>query len=734
MSTFINVWNAIALDWGMWLANAAVQSACILALVAGLWLLIRKRGSAHFGYALFLLPFVPLAIPSLWSLQLDSAAPSALTNLLPSKLFAQHQAGTTSTDAALFGLMAENGSAAGLAEQASDSASTTADVLASAELQTADTNAELQATAAGVTAASALSSTPTWIAWTFLTWILFTLGMLIAFVRTQIRTARQVATTRSLSAHDAKRVCVVLDRLGAPSNIQVLECTGVSGPAAWGVRKPSILFPPDMIEELDDSQLAWVIGHELAHHKRLDLLMGAAQRILRIVWFFHPLVWWQCRRLDHLRECACDETAQARTQTRGKLCAQALLQVAAKSSLPQNSRFALQTLHNDKNTMKQRIHRLMNTKRSARAGMTPLAIPMLLLAAGISTTTFRFQNTETSTTDAITTSAIGKAQSWLIDQQMPDGHWPAGPGFDQAAGEFTTVGITGLVLISLENADESITAERRDKAVKLGLGYLKEPLESADSPSKKEQRFQALASHAVATQAWLNAHKNAAGDGWRTTATKAIHVLIKSRNPYGGWGYEFVPNGDTNTFNTVLAMRALATAKGLGFDIPKDAYEGSSTWLDSMTNKKSGKVGYNWGGPHQFQDVRLIAKKESHPVKYTELCTAMSILGQEALGTEITESKEIMLGLGLLASKAPAWNASASNVDYYYWYFGMEAMSLAGGVFEQKWKDSLNEVLQSKQLGGKGLIGSFPAVDAWSDSKATVHATVMATLALQAAE
>ncbi|MCP4092295.1 MAG: hypothetical protein GY747_02510 [Planctomycetes bacterium] len=112
----------------------------------------------------------------------------------------------------------------------------------------------------------------------------------------------------------------------------------------------------------------------------------------------------------------------------------------------------------------------------------------------------------------------------------------------------------------------------------------------------------------------------------------------------------------------------------------------------------------------------------------------MAILSFDAMGEDITESAEMTLGMSLLASKRPAWNPSNSSVDYYYWYFGTEAMKLVGGVFEKKWREGLAQALTVHQLGGEGLHGSFPAVDAWSDSKATVHATVMATLALQAVQ
>jgi beta-lactamase regulating signal transducer with metallopeptidase domain len=730
MSDFVATWNSVALDWGLWLVNAAVQSAWVLALVTGLWLLIRKRGSAHLGYALFLLPLVPLAAPSFWSLQLNSPAPTVLRSVLPTQWLESPSTLAANADADADVDANINAVIPGLSGKSSTSTE-----LRSASASPTQTESALppENTTATVTS--------TWIAWTFLAWALMTLYMLVLFVKTQILTAKQVGTTSALSARNAKRVCVVLDQLNAPQHIQVLECSGVAGPAAWGLHKPRILFPPNMIEELDDSQLAWVIGHELAHHRRFDLLIGAAQRVLQIAWFFHPLVWWQCRKLDHLRECACDETSQARTQTRGKQCAQALLQVAAQSSLPQNPRFALQTLHNNKQTMKHRIHRLMNTKRTARAGMTPLAIPLLLLAAGISTTTLRFQTdkavvspeviAETGNFTTAPQGAIGMAQAWLISQQQPDGHWPAGPGFEKASGEFTTVGITALVLISLENADPSIAKSRRDKAVQKGLAFLKDSLENASEIYVTSQSFQALASHAVATRAWLGGHRDATDQAWRTTAKKALATLELARNPYGAWGYEFEPSGDANVFNTALALQALATAKEMGFETSRDVAAGAQLFLNTMTNMETGRVGYTHG---ILGDVRLVAKKESHPALFTDLSTAMSILAHHAMGTEITDSKALALGVSVLASKRPSWNKSSSSVDYYYWYFGSKAMKLVGGEFEKKWQEDLHAALLPRQLGSEGLIGSFPAVDAWSEPKATVHATVMATLALQAAE
>ena len=54
-----------------------------------------------------------------------------------------------------------------------------------------------------------------------------------------------------------------------------------------------------------------VLGHELAHVRRGDLLWRFAARIVRAAFFFHPLVWLIERRLNLLQEIAADQSAIA---------------------------------------------------------------------------------------------------------------------------------------------------------------------------------------------------------------------------------------------------------------------------------------------------------------------------------------------------------------------------------------------------------------------------------------
>jgi hypothetical protein len=50
-----------------------------------------------------------------------------------------------------------------------------------------------------------------------------------------------------------------------------------------------------------------VLGHELAHIARRDWLVHVAAELVRVVYWFNPLVWIACRRLRRESEQACDD-------------------------------------------------------------------------------------------------------------------------------------------------------------------------------------------------------------------------------------------------------------------------------------------------------------------------------------------------------------------------------------------------------------------------------------------
>ena len=99
---------------------------------------------------------------------------------------------------------------------------------------------------------------------------------------------------------------------GLRSLPRLLEVVGDGSPMLIGVLRPAIVIPTTTLGRLSISEQTMVLGHELAHIKRGDLLWSIAATVVQAVFFFHPLVWLARQRVNLLQEMAADELAIAR--------------------------------------------------------------------------------------------------------------------------------------------------------------------------------------------------------------------------------------------------------------------------------------------------------------------------------------------------------------------------------------------------------------------------------------
>ncbi len=75
-----------------------------------------------------------------------------------------------------------------------------------------------------------------------------------------------------------------------------------------GLFRPVVVLPEHLISPVGSAALEPVLAHELVHVKRWDDLTICLQELVRIVYFFHPLVWFVMPRLTWTREAVCDAT------------------------------------------------------------------------------------------------------------------------------------------------------------------------------------------------------------------------------------------------------------------------------------------------------------------------------------------------------------------------------------------------------------------------------------------
>ena len=118
--------------------------------------------------------------------------------------------------------------------------------------------------------------------------------------------------------------------LAVRANVTLQACERLASPAVAGTFWPVLLLPVNMLASSNLSLEEWriVLAHELAHVRRLDVLVNFAQSLIECLLFFNPAVWWLNRQTRFEREACCDAIA-ARVTGRPLTVAYTLLNVAA---------------------------------------------------------------------------------------------------------------------------------------------------------------------------------------------------------------------------------------------------------------------------------------------------------------------------------------------------------------------------------------------------------------------
>jgi beta-lactamase regulating signal transducer with metallopeptidase domain len=149
---------------------------------------------------------------------------------------------------------------------------------------------------------------PFWQTGLFMAWIAgmaaFSLAISIRMVRLRRQQLAQKGRTppewfQKILIHTARRM--KLKRIPA-----VIFSENASGPAVFGLFRPSLLLPEGYLEKLSDEQATHVLLHELCHLRRGDLLLHWFSLTLQVVYWFNPLLLWTRRQMRHVCEICCD--------------------------------------------------------------------------------------------------------------------------------------------------------------------------------------------------------------------------------------------------------------------------------------------------------------------------------------------------------------------------------------------------------------------------------------------
>ena len=119
------------------------------------------------------------------------------------------------------------------------------------------------------------------------------------------RLTRQATDLQDAAWQRALQDC--LAQIGSPAKIRLKWSTEIGVPLACGWLEPTIVIPADLVNSLSASARKGVLVHEIVHLLRRDYPWQLLLRALKVVLWFHPLLWLAERRIHFIRERVCDD-------------------------------------------------------------------------------------------------------------------------------------------------------------------------------------------------------------------------------------------------------------------------------------------------------------------------------------------------------------------------------------------------------------------------------------------
>ncbi|WP_010236403.1 M56 family metallopeptidase [Clostridium arbusti] len=237
-------------------------------------------------------------------------------------------------------------------------------------------------------------------------------GILIIGVYTFLVNMKFKNSLKKHSPFYNKKVLYMLEdckkQMGINRHIPIITTPLIKSPSLMGYFKPIILLPENILKVLPVKKLRYVFLHELSHFKRKDIPINWIISILKIVYWFNPVIQHGLNKMREDMEICCDSLALSYTKDEEvKEYGYTILNLIENFSRPTKLLGATSIISN-KNEVKRRIVMIkLFNKKSYR--ITAFAVGVLIIFGGITLTnakTLTFTSSKAVNVDKIDYSFV----------------------------------------------------------------------------------------------------------------------------------------------------------------------------------------------------------------------------------------------------------------------------------------------------------------------------------------
>ena len=138
-------------------------------------------------------------------------------------------------------------------------------------------------------------------------WIVGILAMIILVIKSSLRLHTLEKSALPLQNQEVHRLyhrC--LEEMGIHRDIPVYSTAFLKSPIIVGLLKPCIYLPIHLISDYDETDMRYMLLHELQHYKHHDAIANYLMNLAGVLYWFNPLVWYALKEMRNDREVACD--------------------------------------------------------------------------------------------------------------------------------------------------------------------------------------------------------------------------------------------------------------------------------------------------------------------------------------------------------------------------------------------------------------------------------------------
>lgn len=106
-----------------------------------------------------------------------------------------------------------------------------------------------------------------------------------------------------------------LDEMNIKKEIPIFSTAFLKSPIIVGLLNPRIYLPIQLISDFSESDIRYMLLHELQHYRYKDALANHLMNFAGVLYWFNPFVWYALKEMHNDREIACDTSVLKMLET-----------------------------------------------------------------------------------------------------------------------------------------------------------------------------------------------------------------------------------------------------------------------------------------------------------------------------------------------------------------------------------------------------------------------------------